>query len=77
MFYDEDWKLLLKNHPLIASKIEELRCEVLSYEQYEDEQAELNAKLEKQDAEIDQLRRQVNILLELNGKRPIKKEATT
>jgi hypothetical protein len=75
MFYDENWKLLLKNHPLIASKIEELRCEVLSYEQYEEEQEELNAKIEKQNVEINRLRRQVNILSELNGKRPIKKEA--
>jgi len=73
-FYDEDWKLLLKNHPLIASKIEELRCEVLSYEQYEEEQKQLNAKLEKSNVEIDRLRRIVKVLMLKNG--IIYKEAT-
>jgi len=73
-FYDEYWKFLLKNHPLIAKKIEELRCEVLSYEQYEEEQKQLNAKLEKQNVEITRLKNIVKVLMLKNG--VIYKEAT-
>ena len=67
MFYDENWKMLQRNYPLVAAKIEELRCEVLSYEQYEDEQKQLNAKIEKQDAEILRLKAVVRQLMLKNG----------
>jgi len=35
-FYDDDWQRLLRQYPLIARKIEELRCEVVSYEEFEE-----------------------------------------
>ena len=35
-FYDEDWQRLLRQHPLIARKIEDLRCEVVSCEEFEE-----------------------------------------
>lgn len=35
-FYDDDWKRLLRQHPLIARKIEDLRCETVSYEEFEE-----------------------------------------
>ena len=74
-FYDEEWKRLQRKFPLIASKIEDLRCEVLNYEQYEEEQEELNAKIEKQNVEITRLKAVVKQLMLKNG--IIYKEATT
>lgn len=53
MFYDEDWRQLSRKHPLVAKKIEELRCETVNYEQYE--------------TEIKRLKAQVKVLLETNG----------
>lgn len=49
-FYDDNWKRLLRQHPLIAKKIEDLRCEVVSYEEFEElrkrvEELEENAPL--------------------------------
>lgn len=35
-FYDEDWQRLLRQHPLIAQKLEDLLCEVVSYEEFEE-----------------------------------------
>lgn len=35
-FYDDVWQRLLRQYPLIARKIEELRCEVVSYEEFEE-----------------------------------------
>lgn len=35
MFYDDDWKDLVNKYPLVAKKIEELRCETVNYEQYD------------------------------------------
>lgn len=35
-FYDDDWQQLLRRHPLIAKKIEDLRCEVVSFEEFEE-----------------------------------------
>ncbi len=35
-FYDEDWKEIQKTHPLIARKLEELRCETVSHEEFEE-----------------------------------------
>jgi len=48
--------------------------EMVDEDEFREEIDQLEAKNAKQDIEIDGLRRQVNILLELNGKRPIKKE---
>ena len=53
MFYDEDWRELSRKFPLIAKKIEELRCEVVNYEEYE--------------TEITRLKAQVKVLVEANG----------
>ena len=36
-FYDDTWHHLLKKYPAIARKIEDLRCDVVLYEQYEEE----------------------------------------
>jgi len=35
-FYDDDWQRLLRRHPLIARKIEDLRCEVVSDKEFEE-----------------------------------------
>jgi len=35
MFYDDDWREIRRKFPLIAKKIEELRCEVPSQEEHE------------------------------------------
>lgn len=35
-FYDEDWQQLVKEYPLIARKLESLRCEVVSYEEFQE-----------------------------------------
>ena len=45
-FYDEDWKRLLRQQPFIARKIEALRCETVSYEEF-NELRERVQRLEK------------------------------
>ena len=35
-FFDANWRLLLRKHPLIARKLEEIYCDCVSFEQYED-----------------------------------------
>jgi len=64
-FYDQDWRELSKKFPLAAKKIEELRCEVVAYEQYELEIEALRRDIkELQDAVVE--------LAKLNGlKRPV------
>jgi len=59
-FYDDEWWKLQKKYPLIARKISDLRCESLSFEQYEEEQEILRKKIEK-------LERQVDVLIKMNG----------
>jgi len=66
-FYDDEWWKLQKKHPLVARKIEELRCESLSFEQYEEEQKLVSKKIEK-------LERQVAVLIKMNGAK-VAKEA--
>ncbi len=34
-FYDDDWQRLFREYPLVARKLEDLRCEVVSYEEFE------------------------------------------
>ena len=34
-FYNDDWKRLFRQHPLVAKKIEALRCESVGYEEFE------------------------------------------
>ena len=36
-FYDEDWRAVKIRYPLVAKKIEELRCETVNFEQFEEE----------------------------------------
>lgn len=50
-FYDDDWKELQRRFPLVAKKIEELRCEVLNYEQYQEEKKELEERVKKLEKE--------------------------
>ena len=45
MFYDEDWRELSRKFPLIAKKIEELRCEVVNYEEYQEKVEELQRQI--------------------------------
>ena len=33
-FYDDDWKRLVRQHPVVMRKIETLRCEMVSYEEF-------------------------------------------
>ena len=35
-FYDENWRLLQRRYSLVARKIEDLRCEVPSIEEFEE-----------------------------------------
>lgn len=35
-FYDDDWKRLFRQHSLVAKKIETLRCETVSYQEFEE-----------------------------------------
>jgi hypothetical protein len=65
--YTEHFRRLQQEYPLIASIIEEVWCDALSYDQYEEEQKQLNAKIAKQDAEITRLRSQVQVLMLANG----------
>jgi len=71
MFYDEAWRELSKRYPLIAKKIEELRCESVAYEQYEQETKELQKRFDTLQKEFDTLNTLVGALMEANGlKRP-------
>ena len=36
-FYDEDFRALRIRYPLVAKKIEELRCETVNFEQFQEE----------------------------------------
>jgi len=64
-FYDDEWWNLQKKYPLVARKISDLRCESLSFEQYDDEQRVLLKKVEK-------LERQVEVLVKMNGVKPLR-----
>ena len=71
-FYDENWKKLLRSDPLAAKKIEDLRCECVTYEQYKEEMDFMLNKivtLEKERAveqkEIDALKQQLQALMRL------------
>lgn len=47
-FYDDDWKRLLRQNPLVAKKIESLRCELVCYEEFE----ELRSRVEKLESKV-------------------------
>jgi len=35
-FDDDEWKCLFRQYPLVAKKIETLRCETISYDEFSD-----------------------------------------
>ncbi len=64
-FYNNDWRRLLKQHPLIARKIEELRCEVASYEEFEELRKRVDQLEKKASPEVARMHTQ-------NSKREVK-----
>ena len=59
VFYDDDWRRLVAKHPLIARKLEELRCEAVLYEQFRDEVEALQNLVKDLHQELEQLRTHV------------------
>ena len=55
-FYDENWKELQRKFPLVAKKIEELRCEAVNYEQYLEQKKTLQLQINLLNAEVAVLR---------------------
>ena len=47
-FYDQDWKKLVRQQPLVARKIEALRCESVGYEEFE----ELRKRVEMLESQV-------------------------
>jgi hypothetical protein len=47
-FYDSDWKRLRRQQPLVAKKLEALRCELVCYEEFE----ELRNHVEKLESKV-------------------------
>ena len=53
-FYDENWRVLQRRYSLVARKIEDLRCEVPSIEEFE----ELLSFVEKLAKKVEKLEKQ-------------------